>query len=131
MTGPAPDAIRRAGHRFGPVGGETLEAVPDGVPGAETALWRAVVARPVEDCALEPDGYAAGSRAEARRARNAARSWALAPGGDFAWVCHLGGLDASAVRAAIRARLDGALPAPPRARIARHPGNRPRSAAHG
>jgi hypothetical protein len=67
-------------------------------------LWRSVVCVALRDMMGDTVGC---TPAERRHARAAARRWLLEPNEDFPSVCAMADLDASAVRAGIKRRLQG------------------------
>lgn len=68
----------------------------EGLPGAEVALWRAVIDRAISDYKAETGG-----RGERRRFRDDAESWLFRPNRDFHLVCELALLEPDAVREGI------------------------------
>jgi hypothetical protein len=73
--------------------------------GPETALWRAVISQAVSDATAiwrPRKGMANGKPMEmatkAKRERDEARDWLLKGGKDFQRVCHMAGLEPTAVQ---------------------------------
>ena len=76
----------------------------DALPTGETALWRAVIARALQDASFGLHGAKSRRKprrpsAASRRHALAAREWLLGNSGFFSRVCLLAGLDPGLVRA--------------------------------